>query len=462
MAGANDTEILLKGYPNPRQKEFFCSRARHTAYGGARGGGKSWAMRNKLILLALRYPGLQILLLRRTLQELKDNHINQMQLILDGIADYNGSEHVFTFPNGSRIRLGYCALEKHVYQYQGQEYDVIGLEEATHFTEAQQQFLTTCNRSPRPDFSPRMYYTMNPGGVGHMWVKRLFIDRQYKRKEKPENYLFIPAKLSDNPALFENDPTYLETLENLPEDLRRAHLEGDWDVLSGQYFPEFRRVVHETTLEDGTTVTVQPHLIPAFPIPEHWTRFRAIDYGLDRAVCLWGAFGDMGQAIIYKEYAESNLIISNFAAQIKARTNEPIQATFAPKDMWQRTQDTGRAKAELFWEAGIELTPAANGRVDGWLNLKEWMKPIPGGDGVIAPRLQITDNCTELISCLPNLQHDEKNVSDVAIEPHDITHAPDALRCMMDGRPKCYNAPTQETLYQNYDEQVEEFLDYGR
>lgn len=156
-------KLLLQGTPNPKQAAFFLSSARHTAYGGARGGGKSWAMRRKFVLLAFRYEGLQLLLLRRTLPELTENHVRPLLQELNGVARYNQSQRCFLFPNGSRIKLGYCDLEKDVYQYQGQEYDVIGLEEATHFTESQMQFLTTCNRSVRRDFSPRMYYTCNPG-----------------------------------------------------------------------------------------------------------------------------------------------------------------------------------------------------------------------------------------------------------------------------------------------------------
>ena len=100
--------LYLSGEPNPRQLEFFLSRARHTAYGGARGGGKSWAMRRKLVMLALRYPELNILLLRRTLPELRENHIIPLRRELYGIADFNTTERVFDFPNRSRIKLGYC------------------------------------------------------------------------------------------------------------------------------------------------------------------------------------------------------------------------------------------------------------------------------------------------------------------------------------------------------------------
>jgi phage terminase large subunit len=128
--------------PNPKQAEFFRANTRHIAYGGARGGGKSWAMRVKLVLLALQYPGLQELLLRRTYKELRGNHVIPLLRMLHGIAKYSNAEHEFLFPNGSRLKLGFCSLEDDVYQYQGQEYDVIGMEEATHFTESQMLFLT--------------------------------------------------------------------------------------------------------------------------------------------------------------------------------------------------------------------------------------------------------------------------------------------------------------------------------
>ena len=137
--------------------------------------------------------GLRLLLLRRTLPELRENHIVPLTRELYGAAKYNGTERVFTFPNGSRIKLGYCDTAQDIYQYQGQEYEVVGLEEATHFTEEQMQFLTTCNRTARRDFSPRMYYTCNPGNVGHAWVKRLFIDRRYEDGEDPDDYFFIQS-----------------------------------------------------------------------------------------------------------------------------------------------------------------------------------------------------------------------------------------------------------------------------
>lgn len=426
------------------QREFFLSRAKHTCYGGARGGGKSWAMRKKFALLAARYPEINILLLRRTLPELRENHIVPLRRELNGVARYNATDKTFTFPNGSRIVAGYCANEADVYRYQGQEYDVIGMEEATHFTEEQMQFLTTCNRNARPDFRPRMYYTCNPGGVGHAWVKRLFIDRQYNGKEKPEDYAFIRARVYDNKPLMDNNPEYLETLENLPEDLRRAYLDGDWDVFVGQYFTEFRR---------------DTHVVEPFEIPQHWNRFRAMDYGLDMLAVLWGAFDELGNAYIYREVCSPNMTISDAADAIHNATpgGEKIICTYAPADMWGRNRATGRAQAEMFAAAGLVLTQVRNSRVDGWMALKEWLRPVDDGTGTKQPKLRIFSTCRKLIHDIPLLQHDDHNPNDAATEPHDITHAPDALRYMMDGRPH----KTTLTPPEARDTGLEEFLSYG-
>ena len=159
-------KLTLLGEPSAKQREFFLAKRKHIGYGGARGAGKSWAMRRKFILLASRYPGLRILLLRRTFPELRENHLLPLQLEIGGYVRYKESEKVFIFPNGARIKLGYCDNENDVLQYQGQEYDVIGFEEATGFTEFQIQFVSTCLRSVRTDFESRIYYTCERGGVG--------------------------------------------------------------------------------------------------------------------------------------------------------------------------------------------------------------------------------------------------------------------------------------------------------
>lgn len=360
------------GKPNPRQIEFFKARARFIAYGGARGGGKSWAVRKKAAGLALSYPGAGILIVRRTFPELRENHILPMTADLAGVARYRDADKSFTFPGGSRIVFGYCSSESDVLQYQGQEYDVIFMDEATQFTEFQFTTLTACLRGAN-DFPKRFYLTCNPGGVGHAWVKRLFIDRRYKKTEHPEDYVFIAANVYDNHALMEHDPDYVRMLENLPEEQRRAWLLGQWDIFEGQYFAEFDRNVH----------VCRPHGIPA-----HWRRYVTLDYGMDMLAALWVAVDEQGRAVVYRELYEGRdngkgengqgHIISAAARRLlEVNGGDEVQAWLAPPDLWNRRQDTGKSAAELFLENGVPLTKTGNSRVAGWLAVREFLVPGP-------------------------------------------------------------------------------------
>lgn len=422
-------KLMFEGFPSERQREFFLSRARHTAYGGARGGGKSWAMRRKFILLALRYPGLNLLLLRRTLPELRENHLIPMQRELYGFAVYNSAERVFRFPNGSRIKLGYCDTMQDVYQYQGQEYAVIGLEEATHFTEEQMRFLTTCNRTTRKDFSPRMYYTCNPGNVGHAWVKRLFIDRLYAENENPNDYLFIPARIYDNKVLLDADPNYIRQLEALPEELRRAHLDGDWDVHAGQYFREFSR---------------DRHVIEPFEIPSWWRRFRSMDWGYNDPCCvLWHAVDGENRVYTYRELYVRETRAGEVASMVlELSRGESISYTVASPDMWQKRGAVlsgaggfeGETLAELFTSSGLSLTPADNSRVPGWNRVRDFLAVAPDG----RPNWLCFSDCRNLIRQLPALQFDQHNREDAA---DGDDHAPEALRYALMSRPHAGKQP---------------------
>ena len=367
----------------------------------------------KSILMAVRYPGIRILLLRRTFPELRENHILPLISELNGIAKYKETEKSFLFPGGSRLKFGYCDGEADVLQYQGQEYDVIFMDEATQFTEFQFQTLTACLRGAN-QFPKRMYLTCNPGGVGHEWVKRLFISREYRSGEKPEDYTFIQALVFDNHALLKNDPGYVELLRNLPEELRRAWLNGDWDVLAGQYFKEFKREIHVRR---------------PFVLPEYWRRYATIDYGLDMLACYLIAVDEQSRGYVYREIYEPGLIISDAAQRVKAAcTGQEIYAYLAPPDLWNRRQETGKSVVDLFREQGINLTRTSNDRVSGWMAVHEWLREEEDETGDKRARLQILDSCPNLIRTLPSLQYDPKNINDVAGEPHELTHGPDALR----------------------------------
>ena len=424
----------------PKQIEFFKARERFVAYGGARGGGKSWALRKKLPLMCLKYPGIKILLLRRTYPDLFQNHTKVFLVELDGIATYSDKNKMFKFVNGSELILGYCATERDALQYQGQEYDVIALDEATQFTETQFSALKASLRGAN-NFPKRFYLTCNPGGVGHTWVKRLFISRKFTPFEKPEEYTFIPATVFDNKVLLESDEGYVDMLNSLPEGMRQAWRDGNWDMLAGQYFDEFNRSVH---------------VCAPFEIPEHWKKYRAIDYGLDCLACVWCAVDEHGNYYIYRDYAKPDMIISEGSAEINALSADDgkIDYTYAPPDLWGRSQETGKCRADLFLESGLRLDKASNDREAGWLAIKELLKVSVTGEEHHT-RLHIFSNCETLIECLPALQRDAKHPTDCCIEPHDITHLPDALRYLcISFISKSQPKKEEKTAVQKYKESV--------
>lgn len=333
------------------------------------------------------------------------------------LVSYNGSLHTMYFYNGSTIHFGHWSGVESENEYQGQEYDWIFIDEATQFTEREFRYIGGCLRGVN-EIPKRMYITCNPGGVGHRWVKRLFIDRDYicdplnpEADENPEDYSFIFATVEDNTELMEKSPAYVKMLASMPENLRRAFRYGDWNAISGAYFPEMRIGVH----------TCEP-----FDIPANWTRYRAFDYGLDCFACYWAAVDESGRSYIYRELKEKDLIVQDAARRCLDMTlpNEKVQITFAPPDMWNRQKDTGRTMAEVFMLNGLPIIPVNNNRVQGHMLIKEQLAMRDDGK----PGLIIFNNCKELISDLQDIQADEKNPNDCAKIPHDITHTVDALR----------------------------------
>lgn len=401
------------GTLNPKQKLFCQARSKYVAYGGARGGGKTHVLRLKAVMGALGYPGIRILIIRREYPELEQTVILPMRRMVPAVlAAYNGTMHMLFFANGSSIKFGHYGAGDDL-EYQGQEYDWIFLDEATQFTEQQFRTLGAClrgtSRTPR-----RMYLTCNPGGVGHFWVKRLFVTRDYREGERPEDYTFIPATVEDNPQLLAESPDYIRALDLLPEEIRRAHRYGDWDALSGTFFPEVRR---------------ESHVVPDFwRVPAEWVKYRAFDYGLDMLACLWVAVDYDGRCYVYRELNRPGLTVSDAARTMLELTlpGEQISATLAPPDMWSRTKDTGKTMAELFMEHGLGIVKASNSRVQGWMALKELLKPLRHEKD--RPGLLICEGCPNLLANLQAIQHSETDPNDCAVEPHEITHAPDALR----------------------------------
>jgi len=411
-----------------KQKLFIDAGEDEVLFGGAAGGGKSYGQIVDALLFALRYPGSKQLILRRTFAELDKSLIRTMHEIFPRqFYTFNSSNHTGKFRNGSCIDFGYLAMETDVYQYQSAEYDVIRFDELTHFTEAQYVYLLSRVRGAN-SYPKQIKSSTNPGGVGHGWVKARFVDPspagESFRGEDGMQRIFIPSLLDDNLPLSRGDPGYRQRLLALPEREKRALLYGDWSIFEGQYFTEFNTA---------------KHVITPFEIPESWRKYRTLDYGLDRLAVLWIAVAPDGRSYVYREYCESNLSISKAAEAILERTpkGEDIYATLAPPDMWSRTQETGKTKASLFSEFGVNFTKTSNDRECGWLAVKELLQEREG-----APRLSIFSQCTEIIKCLPLLTVDKIRPTDCSTEPHEITHAPDALR----GFAIFYTRPAEKTV----------------
>ncbi len=400
----------VSGVPNERQKEFFRSRVRYTAYGGARGGGKSWALRRKLVGLCLRYPKIRCLLVRRSYAELKANHVRPLLSEYAPLLSWRESEKCLYFQNGSTIALGYCASVRDCLRYQGQEYDIIAIDEATQLSEYQFSIFKACLRGVG-DVPRRMYLTCNPGGIGHAWVKRLFIDRDFRADERAEDYRFISARVYDNPVLLAADPDYVRQLESLPEKLRDAWLLGRWDVFEGQFFPEFR---------------IETHVCAATEIPSRITKFVAFDYGFDMLAALLCGVDGKGNLFVLRELCLPDLTLSEAGEAVASLCRgERIEYAAASPDLWNRRQDTGRSGFEIM--QGVPSMPpmvrADDRRIPGWRVLREYLNHES-----TSPKLFISADCETLIASLPALLCSSVRPEDASGEPHEVTHAPEALR----------------------------------
>jgi len=391
----------------PRQREFHESEAKYRLFGGAAGPGKTKA----LLFEAIRQAHLHgdknpvdTLLLRRTFPELESSLVAYFRRDLprDLYASYNESKHIVTWLNGSTTRFGHCAHENDIYQYQGAEYLFIGIDELTHFTLKMWQFLTSRNRCPVAGSVPNMAGATNPGNIGHAWVKALWIDQRapagMDRPDQydPADYAFTRATVADNP-IYADDREYRRTLEALPTHLRRAFLDGEWDVFAGQYFDVFDRARHTPRAEE---LQLEPW----------WPRWLSIDWGFEHpSGVLWHTAAPDGTVITYREFVQNHLSPRMLAAAIAERSaGERVSSVYLSPDAFaQRTADDTIA-AQI--GRGLELEglprpdPADDDRVGGWMLMYELLAQ---------DRWLLAQNCARLIELLPVLTRDEANIEDV-------------------------------------------------
>jgi phage terminase large subunit len=434
-AGDRQQQWLTDFYtPFPRQKQFHDSTAKYRLFGGAAGPGKTKALLWEAIYQAARVPGSDGLLLRRTYGELESSLLAYFRRDVPRAfyKKFNESKHLVIWPNGSTTRFGYCRNENDVYQYQGAEFLFIGLDELTHFTLKQWQFLTSRNRCPVPGSKCTMAGATNPGNIGHAWVKSLWVDKQpsagFDRPElySAKDYDFIRAWLSDNP-IYANDVGYRQTLETLPEHLRKAFLDGDWNVFAGQYFNIFDYGRH----------TARPEEIRLEP---WWPRWISIDWGFQHpsavywhcavpaeahsqqltadsrtrtipsssaVSCELSAVGS--RIVTYREFVQNGLSPRMLAQGIAERSGrEDIsEVILSPDAFAHRTAEASVAEqlGDVLTANGLPRpSPADDDRVGGWMFMYQLLE---------SNAWVITENCAELIQCIPTLVRDLGRSEDI-------------------------------------------------
>ena len=426
---------LIISPPSEKQKLFLKANTKHIGFGGARGGGKSWGVRTKAKLLSLEYGGIKILIVRRTFPELVNNHINPLREELHGIARYNKTEKVFSFGNGSTIKFGYCNNDADLDQYQGAEYDIIFLDEATQLQEMWIKKITACVRGVN-DFPKRIYYTCNPGGQGHQYIKRIFIDKKYEEGEDPADYTFIQSLVTDNKALLNSQPDYIKQLEALPPKLREAWLYGSWDIFEGQFFEDF------VDRPDQYADRQWTHVIEPFEIPDGWKIYRSFDWGYNKPFsCGWWAVDYDGVAYRILELYGCNKTpnegvkwtppqvfneIHRIESEHRWLAGKKIIGIADPA-IWDA--ETGESIADVAAKHQVFFTPGDNKRIPGWMQVHYRLAFDENG----FPMMYVFNNCKAFIRTIPLLQYDEHKPEDLDTDGED--HVADEVRYFCMSRP---------------------------
>lgn len=412
MSDLNFSE--LAGF-QPRQLEASTAVKDHTflLYGGAAGGGKSYWLRWQCLRQLLYYyakyrvKGVRIGLFCEDYPALKERHLSKIPFEFPSwLGSLNKSEHEFTLnPEYGSGVIAFRNLDDPS-KYLSSEFASIAVDELTKNEKETFDFLNMRRRWPGiPD--TRFFAATNPGEIGHAWVRKFWIDRDFTDENyDPTDFSFVQAKFTDNKYLPEN---YGKTLDSLPEKLRKAYKDGDWDVFAGQFFTEYSRA---------------KHVVEPFEIPDGWMKIRGLDYGNTNPSCvLWGAIDYDGKLWIYRELWETGLTYTELAEKTLRMTSpeeeKKIDYTTADTSLFAKSPDTNKTGDQLMDDAGLHIEPANKERIFGANILREYLR-----EGMIA----FFSNCAQLTRTLPALIHDERNVEDV--KKCDIDHAYDALRYM--------------------------------
>ena len=383
------------------------------------------------------------MIIRKTYPELTENHINPMIEMLkcyhpeknERIATYNDAKKNIVFPNGSRILFRYCDNEKDAERFQGTEVDVLFIDEATHQSETKFKKLSACVRGVN-DFPKRIYLTCNPGNEGHQWVKRLFIDRKYESNENPDDYMFIQSLVTDNMALMKSNPDYIRQLEALPPKLRKAWLDGDWNVYEGMFFEEF------ADRPDHYLDRQWTHVIEPFEIPDNWTIFRCFDWGYNHPfACEYFAMDTDGILYNILEFYGCTKTPNEGLKWIPSKVFSEMRK-IETEHRWLKGKNIigvadpaiwnaeyGESIAETASKHGIYFGKGDHERLAGWMQMHYRLAFDENG----YPMMYVFKNCKGTIRTLPLLMYDEHKPEDIDTEGED--HIADAIRYLCMSRP---------------------------
>jgi len=438
-------------HAGPQEEAFRNFWVFEILYGGAKGGGKTdWLLFDFLDPDLMSNPNYRGIIFRRTFPRLREI-IDRSQQWFMTLATYGKNERCWTFPTGAKLFFAHCQYEESKYDYQGHEYQYMGFDQLEEFNESQYEFLKVQARTSDDNIPVRIRATANPGNVGHLWVKRRFVDdRQpmaiYKDKLGLTR-MFIPAIIYDNPSLMNNDPMYVKRLESLPEQDRKALLEGDWNIFAGQYFKEWRPDVH---------------IIEPYYIPKIWKRFVAGDYGHKKPSSVgWYAVNPEGGLIRYREIYEEGLYYDELAEKIcDLSADEQINyavfdpAIFGDKQHHSKKKDSreGKSGGEIMQEAvrnwfedkkrpddSFLVTRADNRRIEGWRQLKSLLRIVDGDSN-----FKIFSTCTHFTTVFPANVHDPHRPEDLNTNGED--HNADEARYAVMSRPPETDLKVEEDL----------------